>query len=72
MTTYNGPLRLAELPAGPVRDFAAMLAGRHSPATLRAWQHGPVNAGDCEHWGILPAEWRCAVNAALGERLATA
>lgn len=63
----TGPLRLAELPMGPVRDCAAHLAATCGVAVLRAWQRSPVPAGDCTRWGIVPAEWRCAVAAALGE-----
>ena len=66
----TGPLRLAELPAGPTRNFAAFLARTHSAAQLQAWKKGPAHDGDCAQWGILPAEWRGAVTAALGEVLA--
>ncbi|MCX6497187.1 MAG: hypothetical protein NTU93_00120 [Arthrobacter sp.] len=63
----TGPLRLAELPPGPTRACAEHLAANHGAAALRAMQRSPVPAGDCARWDIVPAEWRCAVAAALGE-----
>lgn len=63
----TGPLRIAELPVGQMREFAVVLANTLDAATLRALQRGPAHAKDCATWGLLPAEWRCAVTAALGE-----
>ena len=66
------PLRLAELPPGPIRACAVHLATNHDTAALRAMQRSPVLAGELDRWKLVPAEWRTAVTAALGEQRALA
>ena len=70
MTASTTSLRLAELPTGPIRAAAVHLAATCTAAQLRARQRSPVPAGECDRWGVVPAEWRVAVTAALGEVLA--